>query len=273
MDILRTGLAIGFFSLYGGTAQAQFPIVDISLQHDAGAGVLNIALRANDFDFDQLVSNLVFTVRWEETSAATLGFGSSAWCPAPNQALPIAPSAMATPGNGYHYRTYNAIGFTMLGDLIDDGGCEQALLANTWTVVYTIPINNDPGGTSYEIATDQFATDDNRLYYISLNGSNQTGSVFTISTAAVGDVSSNEWSAMTVLPNPSSGPFTINLPIAPGSTCRAELVDATGRIMRSWRITSPSTTVDSEGLPPGLYVVRAWTEAGVLTSPFVLEKP
>lgn len=55
-------------------------------------------------------------------------------------------------GNGYRYRTYNAIGFTMLGDLVDDGGCEQSLLAGTWIQVYSIPINSDPGGSVFEIA-------------------------------------------------------------------------------------------------------------------------
>lgn len=274
MHILRTGLAVGLLSLGGATTQAQpFPIVDISMQHDAGAGQLNISLRANGLDFSQLVSNLVFTVRWEESSLATLGFGSSAWCPAPNQALPIAPSAMETPGNGYRYRTYNAIGFTMLGDLIDDGGCEQSLLADTWTVVYTIPINNDPGGTSYEIATDQFATDDNRLYYISLNGSNQTGAVFTFSTALETDAALGSPAILSVLPNPASGPVTVNLPIEPSGTCQAELVDATGRIARSWSILSRSSLVNTEGLRPGVYVVRVRDGSGSYAAPLVIERP
>ncbi|MBL0127516.1 MAG: T9SS type A sorting domain-containing protein [Flavobacteriales bacterium] len=268
-------LAIPLF-LSTGTGYAQpFPIVDISVQHDEGAGMLHVSLRANDYDFAQLISNLVFTIRWQESSAATLSFGSSAWCPAPNQALPLSPSAMVVPGNGYRYRTYNAIGFTMLGDLVDDGGCEQSLLADTWIQVYSIPINNDPGGTTYEIADDQFTHDDNRAFFISLNGQGSnneyTGSIFTIPTAVVEEPLPAP--ALLLMPNPTDGPVRMSLPAGTVGPVDVEVLDAAGRITMRRVIYNNSPTIDLSDLESGNYLIRVFLADEVVTTPVVVQRP
>lgn len=67
-----------------------------------------------------------------------------------------------------------------------------------------------------------------------------------------------EW-GMSVAPNPSAGLFVISLHHAP-QALRAEVYDATGRLLQSTEIQSPGgqsvTTLDLQQLPQGTYLLR-----------------
>ena len=60
-------------------ALAQPTSVDIDLVQGASANQLDVRLRANTTSFNEVISNLVFTIRYVDTSPATLGVGSSGW--------------------------------------------------------------------------------------------------------------------------------------------------------------------------------------------------
>lgn len=256
-------------ALLGSMAFAQFPLVDISLEHDQANDQLKISLRANDFDFGDIVSNMVFTVRWPDSSPATLGFGSSDWCPSPTTALPLAPSAMVTPGNGFKYRTWNAIGLAALSEIQDNGGCGQTLLSDTWTHVFTIAVNNDPGGTVFTIAEDQYAVDNNRTFYVSLNGQPSTGGVYTFSTQ-VEPVARPGQRVLSIRPNPTTGLLILDSgPDAP-VIMEAEVLDSSGRVVKRWGAL-PSRTLDLRGLQVGAYRVRVLAGDEVFVEPFVIE--
>lgn len=232
---------------------AQLPLVDISLEHDQPNNQLLVHLRANDFDFGELLSNLVFTVRWQESSAATLSFGTSDWCPAPSAAFSPAPSAMVTPGNGFKYRTWNSVGLALLSDIQDDGGCDQTMLANTWTHVLTIPVSNDPGGTVFEIAEDQYAIDNNRGFFVSLNGQASTGDVYTISTRVPDAIQAAE--ALSVSPNPTHGSAIVQWPDE--GAWSVEIFDSTGRMLKRQRVSGVQLVLSTDDLAAGSYEVRA----------------
>ena len=150
-------------------AQAQLPVVDIDLVPGPTANQLDVRLRANGASFDEIISNLVFTVRWPDSSPATLSLGSSPWCTS-NQAFPLGPSAQQTPGNGFKYRTWTTVGQAQIGDLIDDGGCEESLPANTWVTVWRINVSNNTGCTAFNIVNDTWTLANNRNFFVSLNG-------------------------------------------------------------------------------------------------------
>ncbi|MBK9175650.1 MAG: T9SS type A sorting domain-containing protein [Flavobacteriales bacterium] len=251
-------------------AFAQFPLVDVSLEHDQANDQLKISLRANDFDFGDIVSNMVFTVRWLESSPATLGFGTSEWCPSPTTALPLAPSAMVTPGNGFKYRTWNAIGLAALSEIQDNGGCGQTLLADTWTQVFTIAVNNDLGGTVFTIAEDQYAIDNNRTFYVSLNGQPSTGSVYTFSTM-VAPIAPQSHHVLSLWPNPSTGLVMVDWSAHAPAIMGLEVLDATGRVVRRWGAIPPPRTLDLQGIGAGAYYVRAIAGEEVFQAPLVLE--
>lgn len=253
-------------SMLSGSAFAQLPLVDISLEHDQPNNELRVHLRANDYDFGDLISNLVFTVRWQESSAATLSFGTSDWCPAPSAAFSPAPSAMVTPGNGFKYRTWNSVGLALLSDIQDDGGCNQTMVANNWTHVLTIPVSNDPGGTVFEIAVDQYAIDNNRVYFVSLNGQARTGDVYSISTKVPEIIATQE--SLTISPNPANGPVFIQWP--DDGPWVLELYDATGRMMQRSRFSGTLGQFDTEGLAIGSYEMRVRGSGALRTGTLVV---
>lgn len=252
--------------------KAQLPTsVDISLQHDEGNQLLRVSLRANDLAFSSLLSNLVFTVRWDEASAATLAFGSSAWCPPPSVSFPMSASAAVVPGNGYRYRTWTAIGLASLGDLVDDGGCEQSLPADTWVEVYTIPVSNDPGGTVFGIADDAYANDNNRGYFVSLEGLDRTGGIFNFSTEVM-DASPTKEMGVILQPNPANGFTMLVFPDATYMATWVEVVASDGRIAMSASARRSGSVLDLSALEAGAYRVRVFDGAGIQVRPLIIAR-
>ncbi len=247
---------------------AQLPVVDVSLEHDGASNQVKVFLRANDFDFGGVLSNLVFTVRWPESSPATLGVGSSAWCPPPSQALNLGPTAAVAPGNGFRYRTWSSVGLTLLSDPQDDGGCDQMLLADQWTQVLTINVNSDPGGTDFIIADDDFTEADNRGFYVSLNGVPVTGAIYTFSTN--NGLVDRQRGLLLITPNPAHGTIRAELAETEGPW-RAELLDASGRSAGQWRGAGHSLVLDAADHAAGRYTLRITTAAGVATAPLVIQ--
>lgn len=257
-----------------GATYAQLPTgVDITLEHDAGNQQLLVKLRANDYSFDQLLSSCVFTVRWPDSSPATLGLGSSAWCPAPSVAFPVAPSSTQTPGTGYKYRTWTSVGLTLLGDLFDDGGCEQSLPADEWVTVYQIPISNDPGGTSFEIADDQWTSDNNRSYFISLAGISMTppGVIITGPTAA-GVPSPSVTPTLTLHPNPASDLVLAQFPSDKPTNLNGSITDTAGRIVLTLSNLKPGSPIDVSGLPSGAYHMTLSAVDRSLGAPLIIAR-
>ncbi len=249
--------------------------VDICMQQDVGASVLRISLRANDQSFGDVLSGLVFTIRWSEASNSTLGAGTSAWC-VPSQAFQPGPSAQVAPGNGYKYKTWTSTGFALLSELVDNGGCGQTLLADTWTEVLAIPVNN-PGSTFFELIDDDFTSSDNRDYFISLNGlwiadgDTLTGSVCSSSTSLseVGE----ESVGVSAFPNPTAGPVRITLARSVGAT-GYELVDAAGRSVRSGGLNGATAfDLDLGGCAAGVYQLRILCLGETLIRTIAVDRP
>lgn len=69
---------------------------------------------------------------------------------------------------------------------------------------------------------------------------------------------------VTLSPNPTTGFFTITIPPAAAFADRratVELVDCTGRVVYAASTETGTRQVASDGLRPGMYVVRATTSA------------
>ncbi|MBK8497388.1 MAG: T9SS type A sorting domain-containing protein [Flavobacteriales bacterium] len=251
-------------------ASAQLPFVDLLVEHDDANAQLHVFLRANDYDFGELVSSISFSIRWPEASAATLGFGSSAWCPYPNSAFQPSPGSTITAGNGFKYKNWTFFGLgTYISAITDDGGCDNSLLADTWIEVATIPVNNDPGATAIDVATDQYAIDNNLLYYISLNGVDRTGGVFS-GTTAVAPVPLAP-SPMTIAPNPANASTTITLNEG-RMIDEVEIMDTGGRVVRRDRGGLNTLTLDVRTLESGAYQLIVRSEGRSWAQPMLIAR-
>src|SRR5262245_48127958 len=108
-------------SLCATASFAQLPTsVDIDLRRgEMDTTRLEVYIRANDLAYYNTVSTIQFTIRWETTSAASLGQPTNA-CPI---GMPVGlmesvdnPLLDGVP-TGYNYRGYLAIGVVNLSDV------------------------------------------------------------------------------------------------------------------------------------------------------------
>ncbi|MEO7080428.1 MAG: hypothetical protein ABIY71_02835, partial [Flavobacteriales bacterium] len=146
--------------------------VDIRMVQGSTSAELLIQVKSNSTGpFGGIFSALTVTVRYDATSGAALGAGTSfcnAWSSFP-------PSPVVNSG-GIAYRTYNGFGINRLSDPAFDGGCGLSIPANTWFTITTIPVS---GGacTDFTLGNDNYTGIENRDYYISMAGYDVTGQV------------------------------------------------------------------------------------------------
>lgn len=272
----RTALvAFAVCTFSAARAQPLPTTVDICMLQDVGAGVLRVSLRSNDQPFGAVLSSLVFTIRWPESSSATLGVGTSAWC-APSQAFQPGPTATVTPGNGFKYKSWTTFGTATLNSLVDDGGCGQTLLADTWTEVLVIPVNNG-AGTVFQLTNDAYTAqpDVNRNFFISLNGVEENtlgdplaGTICSTSTNI--NAQSVHNGGLGIQPNPASNTIKVTAP--EGAFERLTITDATGRLVVEvrWNALSMGQDLDVASLAAGTYSVQLYGASGaVLISKFM----
>jgi len=173
----------------GYTASMAQQSVDIGL-YEAENGALEVRLTPTN-DFDGVLSNLSFTLAWDNTTSATLG--------TPQQDFTTRRVAAVVPSGGVHivgttrYRIYTVVGLTSLSE----AGLQWE--AGRSYVLASFPVS---GRVSVELATDAWVRDphNNGEFYVSVGGVNATGSVVQAS-ALVGHA---EMMA-SVLPNPCDG--------------------------------------------------------------------
>lgn len=155
----------GLLALMNGAVLAQ-PHVDITMA-DNGAGQLEIRLRP-DGDFNELVSNVVFTIRWQEQYGPALSMIDLVY--PQSEFLPLAPTPLVNGGNGYLYRTFNAVALSTMSEFGHSwvGGMEYPVC----TLQVLTP------GVTPEIVNDAFTQVNNRNFFVSLNGISRTGSIY-----------------------------------------------------------------------------------------------
>ena len=144
----------------------------------------------------------------------------------------------------------------LLSAIADDGGCEQTLPADDWVQVLTINVSIDPGATVFEIADDQYANENNRGYYLSLNGQDLTGSIFTFSTGLAAGPAEPAADALVISPNPASDRVMINLPGHVRSPWVAMVLDASGRAVLQLSGTAKAGQMDISRLQSGRYLLQ-----------------
>ena len=263
MRMIRTLLVATLALGAGQASQAQLPLVDITLA-PLESGSIQVRLRP-DGDFNGLVSSLVFTVRWMDADDANLG-GVSQISPA-NFFMPFGKSGQEQVFGIHRYQVFAGFSLITLEDL------ETAWVAGEEVVIGEIAVNGGP--SLFEIVNDDWTGDinNNGDFYISLNGQDRTGEIYTFSTGGVSG--GLDQGGLTVLPNPAYGSttLTMDMPEVTGSI-DLRMVDPTGRVV--WTAQRTATvgrfveTLDLQGYAPGAYLIQVRLPKAELTRRIVV---
>jgi len=155
-----------FVSCCVGFGLAAQPIINVTLA-DNGNNQLEVRLRSSG-PFNGVVSGVVFTLRWQETFGPALSVYEPVW--PQSEYLPISSTDIVNGGNGYLYRTYNAVAFSPMSEF------ERAWEGGMEYPVCVMDILTP--GVEVFLGNDDFTAANNRDYFISLNGVERTGIVF-----------------------------------------------------------------------------------------------
>lgn len=261
-NILAPLFCCGFLQL--GTVSRAQPIVDIGLFND-GNGTLEVRLRP-DGPFDELVSAISFTIRWNDADGATLGLVSQV---APEMYYcPTSKSGPMHVFNGYRYQIFAGFSLTTLAD------AESAWLWGEEVVLLQVPII---GGSTFAIVNDDWTADvnNNGNYYISLNGQPSTGSIYSISTGV--QTAAVDAPVLSLLPNPTDGLARLTITVPTVAPINLELFDPTGRVVMTNAypavVGTFRETLNVGTLADGVYMLRVQVGKSVSTHRLVVDHP
>lgn len=205
---LFVGLLAGVLGL---TAQAQGR-VDIGLYQREGH--IDVTVRPQQ-NFDGIFSAVVFTIRWDASTGATLGAVKQE--PSVAQYMAVAPSGSAHAKSNVRYQVYAGFGLTPMSSL------DQAWEAGQEYVIASIPVQ---GRADFELVNDSWTGEpkNNGDYYLSLGGQDRTGVIYKgLAPAVEGDVH--------VLPNPNNGQFALRFTNESAANTTIEIFDPQGKLV------------------------------------------
>lgn len=177
---MKRALPLFCLSWLASTSNAQEPMVDITMA-DNGNQQLEIRVRP-DGPFNGVVSNLTFTIRWPEAAGVALDTAQALF-PAGDYMYPAATQPVSG-GNGYMYRTFNAVGLVTMAEF------GHAWVADLEYPICTIDMLVP--GTECILGNDAWTAANNRDFYCSLGGIPVTGDLFESANPSVDIRSYNE---------------------------------------------------------------------------------
>lgn len=159
----------GFIPAIGvGVLATAQPVCDIDLRSNPAGDSLRVYMRANTTSFSGVMSSIVFSIKYDQTSAVVLG-SRTQFCAA-GYSIGNVPSI--TSNAGFNYATYTGFGFSNISTECP----AEAWAANTWKLVMRIKVSTLPNKcTDFQIVNDSYTTANNLGYYLSLNGLDKTG--------------------------------------------------------------------------------------------------
>ena len=196
-------------------------------------------------DFNGIVSSLVFAIRWDGSTGATLGTlvqeGPAA------QYLPTMRSGAVREQGSQRYQVYAGFGITPM----EATGARWQ--AGKEYLVATIPVT---GKADFEIAQDAWASEprNNASYYLALGGADRTGAIYK------GLASVEEDGGVTVLPNPNNGVFAFSFTNTSPMDVQVEVINSLGQSVFTDTVTGFEGTyrkeMDLTSQSNGVYYLR-----------------
>jgi len=195
--------------------------------------------------FDGIFSSMVFTIRWDRSSGASLGAvhqeGASA------QYLPVVRSGAVRESGSQNYQVFAGFGITPLGAL------ETSWNAGQEYVIATIPVS---GKGEFELLNDAWTGEsvNNGDYYVSLGGADRTGIIYK------GLASASEDGSVSIQPNPNNGHFIFSFSVATRMDVTVEVINALGQSVFNETLREFEGTyrkeMDLTGMSNGVYYLK-----------------
>jgi hypothetical protein len=185
--------------------------VDIGLYRAGG----NLEVRVRpEADFDGIFSSLVFTIRWDRSTGATLG-DMVQEDPA-RQYIPILRSGNVRESGSTNYQVYAGFGMSAMASH------SARWRAGEEVVIATIPVT---GKADFELVNDAFTNEaaNNANYYVALGGADRTGVIFKSMTTA------DEDNGVLIRPNPNNGQFTFSFTVAGPTDLTVDVLNSLGQ--------------------------------------------
>lgn len=185
--------------------------VDIGLYQSDG--VLEVKVRP-EADFSGIFSSMVFTIRWDSNSSASLG--ASTQDEAVANYMGVERSGNIREQGGFRYAVYAGFGMRSLSNA---GANWQA--GQEYTVL-RIPVT---GQGEFELVNDAYTADrqNNGNYYVSLGGTDRTGIIYK------GLAPASEDGSVLIQPNPNNGRFTLSFANSTKSDVTVEVINSIGQ--------------------------------------------
>lgn len=210
MERIYTFVSAAVLSALSMTAQSS---VDIGLFQN-NAGQLEVKVRPQS-GFDGIVSSLVFTIRWDRTTGATLG--DPVQVDQTLQYIPMSRSGDVREVGGLNYQVFAGFGFQRMANT-----------GNSWVAgqeytIMTIPVT---GSAGFELVNDSWTGElqNNADFYTSLGGEDRTGVIYKSLAAPA-----NFESTVSILPNPNDGVFNFTFLVSEVSDVRVEILNTLGQ--------------------------------------------
>jgi hypothetical protein len=228
--------------------------VDITMVPNGGGG-LDVKVRPTEH-FEDIVSTLVFTIRWDATSDAHLGNITQG--AAISAYLPLTKSDDELDAGGQRYQIFSGMGFTPIHALSTEWNAGQEI------TVATIPVE---GSASFTVINDAWTLENNGTYYVALGGVNSTGNIYDMSTGiAAGD---GLRVGLDIQPNPAEKECTLTIDAEEARAVDMEIFSPTGQLLLTKRIalSAGRTTekIDLEAYTSGVYMLRLRSDKDTMT--------
>ncbi|MFT3886066.1 MAG: T9SS type A sorting domain-containing protein [Flavobacteriales bacterium] len=228
--------------------------VDITMVSN-GDGGLDVKVRPTEH-FEDIVSTLLFTIRWSAASDAHLG--ALTQNATAGVYAPMVKSDAETDAGGYRYQIFSCMGFTPLHALSTEWNAGQE---------YTIASIPVAGVASFVLIVDGWTQENNGNYYVALGGAPSTGEIYEMSTGiqagdglAVG---------LDIQPNPTDKDCTIRIDSEKARAVDMELFNPAGQVVLAKRIAlSAGRTTETLHMEPygrGVYMLRLRSDKDVMT--------
>jgi hypothetical protein len=122
----------------------------------------------------------------------------------------------------------------------------------------TVPVIN--GSSAFEIVNDTWTADNNADFFVSLCGTDQTGSIYLTPTGIVG----TNGGTFTIQPNPTGGTTWLNMEVPKAADLRLEVLSTTGQLAWSKELKGFSGSlreaIDLSRAGAGVYMLNIESE-------------
>lgn len=207
---IRTSATALILACISGMANAQHAM-DIGLYQNGG--ILEVKVRP-EADFSGIFSSLVFAIRWDANSGASLG--ESTQDAEVASYMGLRRSGNIRDNGGFRYAVFAGFGMRPMSDA---GAVWQA--GQEYTIA-RIPVS---GQGEFELVNDAYTADrqNNADFYASCGGADHTGIIYKGLAPAAEDGS------VLIQPNPNNGRFTLSFTNTDKGDVTVEVINAIGQ--------------------------------------------